>query len=42
MQVEIATAKHTAEVDGTIYYFCCAHCRSSFVKEPARYLASRK
>jgi len=42
MQVEIATAKHTAEVDGTSYYFCCAHCRSSFVKEPARYLASRK
>jgi len=42
MQVEIATAKHTAEVDGTIYYFCCTHCRSSFVKEPARYLASRK
>jgi len=41
MQVEIATAKHTAEVDGTIYYFCCTHCRSSFVKEPARYLASR-
>ena len=40
MQVEISTAKHTAEVDGTSYYFCCAHCRSSFVKEPARYLAS--
>jgi xanthine dehydrogenase accessory factor len=41
MEVEIATAKHSAEVDGTPYYFCCAHCRSSFVKEPARYLASR-
>jgi xanthine dehydrogenase accessory factor len=41
MEVEIATAKHTAEVDGTTYYFCCPRCRSSFVKEPARYLASR-
>ena len=34
MEVEIATAKHSAEVDGTAYYFCCAHCRSSFVKDP--------
>ena len=42
MQVDIGTAKHTAEVDGTSYYFCCAHCRSSFVKEPGQYLASRK
>jgi xanthine dehydrogenase accessory factor len=41
MEVEIATAKHTAVVDGTSYYFCCPHCRSSFVKEPARYLAAR-
>jgi xanthine dehydrogenase accessory factor len=41
MQVEIGTAKHTAQVDGTTYYFCCAHCRSSFVKDPARYPASR-
>jgi xanthine dehydrogenase accessory factor len=42
MDVEIATAKHSAEVDGTTYYFCCARCRSSFVKEPARYLASQQ
>ena len=42
MRVDIATAKHTAEVGGTSYYFCCAHCRSSFVKEPGQYLASRK
>ena len=41
MDVDVATAKHTAEVEGTRYYFCCAHCRSSFVKDPARYLASR-
>src|SRR5262245_37805823 len=40
MEVEVATASHTAEVDGTRYYFCCAQCRTSFVKEPTRYLAS--
>lgn len=41
MQVEVATARHSAEVQGTRYYFCCAQCRTSFEKEPARYLASR-
>ena len=41
MAVEIATAKHSAEVRGTRYYFCCAPCRTSFEKEPDRYLASR-
>jgi xanthine dehydrogenase accessory factor len=41
MEVEIATARHSAEVQGTRYYFCCAQCRTSFEKEPARYLASR-
>jgi xanthine dehydrogenase accessory factor len=39
MEVEIATARHTAEVLGARYYFCCANCQSSFVKDPARYLA---
>ena len=41
MEVEVATARHTAEVDGTRYYFCCAQCRTSFVTEPTRYLAAR-
>jgi xanthine dehydrogenase accessory factor len=41
MEVVIATARHTAEVQGTRYYFCCAQCCTSFVKEPARYVASR-
>jgi xanthine dehydrogenase accessory factor len=40
MEVEIATARHSAEVQGARYYFCCAHCRTSFENEPARYLAS--
>jgi xanthine dehydrogenase accessory factor len=38
MDVEIETARHTAEVGGTRYYFCCAHCQSAFVKDPAAYL----
>ncbi len=39
MDVEIETARHTADVNGTRYYFCCAQCRSAFVKDPAAYLA---
>jgi xanthine dehydrogenase accessory factor len=40
MQVEIAGARHTAELDGVTYYFCCPHCRSCFVKQPQDYLAT--
>jgi len=36
--VEIATARHTAELDGMTYYFCCPHCRARFVKQPPDYL----
>jgi xanthine dehydrogenase accessory factor len=38
MDVEIETARHTADIDGTRYYFCCAQCRSAFMKDPAAYL----
>ena len=41
MEVEIATARHTAETGGSVYYFCCAHCRTLFVKDPAPFLAAR-
>ncbi len=37
MQVDVATARHTAEVAGVVYYFCCAHCRARFVKQPQDY-----
>jgi xanthine dehydrogenase accessory factor len=37
MRVEIATAQHTAEVDGTMYYFCCSHCRLRFLQDPQSY-----
>ena len=38
MSVDVATARHTAEVDGVVYYFCCANCRARFVKQPQDYL----
>lgn len=39
MQVEIAGARHTAEVDGVTYYFCCAGCRAAFMKQPQQFLS---
>ncbi len=39
MRVEIATARHTAEVDGAVYYFCCGGCRAKFLKDPLQYPA---
>lgn len=39
MHVDIATARHTADVDGIAYYFCCANCRSKFLKDPQQYRA---
>jgi xanthine dehydrogenase accessory factor len=41
MDVDVRTARHTAEVAGTMYYFCCAQCQVRFTTEPERYLASR-
>lgn len=40
MDVEIASARHTADVDGTTYYFCCAQCRTTFLENPAAFLTS--
>jgi xanthine dehydrogenase accessory factor len=37
MQVEIAGAAHRAQHDGREYYFCCAHCRATFLAEPKQY-----
>jgi xanthine dehydrogenase accessory factor len=41
MDVEVATARHSAEVDGTTYYFCCAQCQARFVKNPQSFLTTR-
>jgi xanthine dehydrogenase accessory factor len=38
MTVNVATARHTADVDGVSYYFCCAGCRAKFLKDPGTYL----
>jgi len=39
MDVDIASARQRAVVDGATYYFCCATCRAQFLKNPARYAA---
>jgi xanthine dehydrogenase accessory factor len=38
MRVDPATARHTAEVDGRLYYFCCPRCRAAFLRDPQHYL----
>jgi len=37
MTVAIAGARHTADVEGRRYYFCCAGCRTTFLADPSRY-----
>jgi xanthine dehydrogenase accessory factor len=33
MTVNVATARHRAEVQGVAYYFCCAGCRTRFLEK---------
>jgi xanthine dehydrogenase accessory factor len=40
MTVEVGSARHTADHDGTTYYFCCAGCRKAFVENPAAFAGS--
>jgi xanthine dehydrogenase accessory factor len=42
MSISVAGARHTAEVLGTVYNFCCAGCRTKFLAEPARFLGASK
>ncbi|MBF6594236.1 MAG: XdhC family protein [Thermaceae bacterium] len=39
MSVDIATARHSYQHQGTVYYFCCPHCKAKFQKDPAKYLS---
>jgi xanthine dehydrogenase accessory factor len=39
MHVNVAAARHTAEVEGASYYFCCANCRAKFLADPRAYRA---
>jgi len=41
MAVTPGTAQHTADFDGVRYYFCSAHCRQTFERDPAAYAAAR-
>jgi len=36
MTVNTATARHKAEVEGRMYYFCCAGCKSKFLEKGVR------
>ena len=38
MDVDVVTAKHTAEFDGQTYYFCASGCKKAFEAEPQTYL----
>jgi len=37
MRVAVTGARHVAEHGGRRYLFCSEHCRSAFVRDPARY-----
>jgi xanthine dehydrogenase accessory factor len=39
MEVDVATARHTADLDGVVYYFCCAGCKARFLKQPHDFLS---
>jgi xanthine dehydrogenase accessory factor len=40
MAVAVATARHTSEVGGRRFYFCCGGCKKRFDADPARYAAA--
>jgi xanthine dehydrogenase accessory factor len=37
MMVDVARAKHTAQVEGRTVYFCCPRCKQAFEKSPQSY-----
>jgi YHS domain-containing protein len=42
MSVKISTAKYTSEYKDIKYYFCSEGCKTSFDKEPEKYLAKQQ
>ena len=42
MQVDPATAQHTATYEGQTYYFCAPGCKRAFEADPAKYLPSSR
>ena len=39
MTVDVGSARHRSEYQSTSVYFCCARCKESFDKDPARFAA---
>ena len=39
MSVDPQTARHRADFAGVTFYFCNASCKTSFEKDPGKYLA---
>lgn len=37
MRIDPASAADSAEYEGSTYFFCSAHCATSFRADPARY-----
>ncbi len=40
MSVDPKTAKDSSQYQGKTYYFCCGGCKTSFDKEPQKYLSN--
>jgi xanthine dehydrogenase accessory factor len=40
MTVEVGTARHTVDHEGTTYYFCAPGCARAFKKDPADFIGS--
>ena len=38
MLVDMSRAKYKSQYQGNTFYFCCAHCKQAFDKEPGKYL----
>jgi YHS domain-containing protein len=38
MEVDEATARHTAQYQGQTYYFCAPGCKKAFEADPQKYL----
>ncbi len=37
MVVDTSVAKHKSEYQGNLFYFCCAHCKQTFDRDPGKY-----
>jgi len=40
MTVQVATARHSVDYQGSRFYFCSGHCQRTFEREPARYVTA--